>query len=761
MVFGLFKKEEKKSDILNAVYSKIKSFYDFNSVSDERKTYLKEQIEKYGYLPYPHIKALEELSSAEILFGLELKWTREGVLKNGAFDFENAKVSPLARYGVNNSDWIKKEQHAIKLINLAGLGDGNVTQEPGKLINWLAQLLILPSGLPGLGVFATTLYIIPFHPREFGCAYLPTSYGVSENLEDKALKEKAGIDGEAQVKLFIQLAQLAGHPVIYDVLPQTGRFSKLVISNPHIARWFDIKALIKSVEYDIECVADKLRADNDPDDVDIIKNVIQNSLHSGSGELSEAYKELYSEFEEALIPNKQDISNKMMDRHVQWDLVKRVRKIVSKLNGTKENANLHEEDIKHQGEIIQALIKEGLWPAPGGAWCSAGVPVFDKMSECGGYPVFKHFDCEGVDVTHCANLDCQTPFYFVHLENGQYNWAVIDFYVGFLKKLQVKYNFDGFRVDHIDHIVDPVSEKDGVPISYRAPQKVLEKVNAAMKDKVPHFASLAEYMLWDKFYKEYHENMRFDLLWGNDVIMQNEKTPEKIVENNQELANYNTENLKISNLSILKTYNNQDGEFREIDQYPGQLGEKGALFKWFKYKFLPGGKNAERPILYIDGDESFTKTGIEGVIGAEVSMPREKNYKFFENFDAIRKFALSNELTREGEAEIMIQEDDGFCAWIISKDLVKESLLVIANYLPPTEKVKETDENGVQICVIKEGEAVMDKKLELPCDYTIVSEIKMPEYGIEMWEQELEEKTNKLEFERLEPSEFRVYKLVR
>ena len=28
----------------------------------------------------------------------------------------------------------------------------------------------------------------------------------------------------------------------------------------------------------------------------------------------------------------------------------------------------------------------------------------------------------------------------------------------------------------------------------------------------------------------YHQNMKFDLLWGNDIILQNENTPEKIVE---------------------------------------------------------------------------------------------------------------------------------------------------------------------------------------------------------------------------------------
>ena len=80
---------------------------------------------------------------------------------------------------------------------------------------------------------------------------------------------------------------------------------------------------------------------------------------------------------------------------------------------------------------------------------------------------------------------------------------------------------------------------------------------------------------------------------GNDIISQFSKTPQAIVEDNQELERFNIadSDSKFGNLSILKSYNNQDGEFRAIDQYPGQLGERGALFKWFKYKFLPGGKN--------------------------------------------------------------------------------------------------------------------------------------------------------------------------
>ena len=34
-------------------------------------------------------------------------------------------------------------------------------------------------------------------------------------------------------------------------------------------------------------------------------------------------------------------------------------------------------------------------------------------------------DYKGEDVTHFANLDCQTPYYFVYLENGTYNKSFI------------------------------------------------------------------------------------------------------------------------------------------------------------------------------------------------------------------------------------------------------------------------------------------------------------------------------------------------
>ncbi len=765
-MFSFLKKfaNNKEAEVLDIditeFFDKLKKIYNPDSVSSDRKDYIKNIIEDNGYLPYPHTEALK-LSPAEVLYGLTIKWNINNTFdsEKNIFKIENNKISPAQRADYKNSDWIKKEQHNIKLINLAGLGNGNETKDTGKFIDWLRQLLILPAGKPDRGVLGTTIYLIPFHPREFGCAYLPASTEVSPQLEDKNITEKTGLDVKQQVQIFIKMAQLAGHCVIYDVLPQTGRFSKMVLANPEIARWYDIKTLIRQISEEADTVAEEIKKDFDAEDVDIVLDIYKSTLKKGSNSLSEHYQHIYDKFEEIIAPKKKEFSEAMLKKEQQLELHKKAKEISAEINGFKTTEQATEESIVDQKATVKALIKQGLWPAPGGAWCSCGIPVFNKMSTSGEYPTFRHFDYKGEDVTHFANLDCQTPYYFVYLESGEYNEPVIQEYINYLKKLQRDFNFDGFRVDHIDHIVDRVSEDNGIPISYRAPRKVLGRANKEMKSLVPHFATLAEYMLWDKFFKEYHEDMNFDILWGNDIISQFCKTPESITYDNQDLESYNA-SLKegFNNLSILKTYNNQDGEFRDIDQYPGQLGKQGALFKWFKYKFLPGGKNAQRPVMFIDGDESFTKTGIERVIGAEVSMKRNNDIKFFNQFNAINKFALNNVLTREGEARIIDQHDDGFVCWMISKEPLKESLIVAANYKAPTEKVND---NGN--IYTKNGESVFDKTINLPCDYIIEAEYLYKDsenIGEGCFEEnKFESKETTLHFEELKPSEFKIYKI--
>src|SRR5574344_1330597 len=99
-LFG--KKTEETKDIcavLNEFYPKLKEACKYGDLPEERKKDLQNKVKTFGYLPIPHIKALEELSAAEILFALEIKGEQNGVFDGEKFDFNNEKISVLARNG--------------------------------------------------------------------------------------------------------------------------------------------------------------------------------------------------------------------------------------------------------------------------------------------------------------------------------------------------------------------------------------------------------------------------------------------------------------------------------------------------------------------------------------------------------------------------------------------------------------------------------------------------------------------------------------
>ncbi|MCD8024736.1 MAG: hypothetical protein LUE64_04305 [Candidatus Gastranaerophilales bacterium] len=744
---------QKNSSInLNEIFPKIAQIYGISDVTGERKEYLTKTIEKFGYLPYPHYKTLEELTDGEIIFALEKILEKEGVYSKSKFiNYSNPSI--LSRKKIKNPDWFKKETQNIKLISLSALGNGtNAT-----FIQWIAQIISLPKGCVETGVLADTIYLLPFHPREFGCAYLPASSEISSLLGDEKMLKFLNLDTKAQVKLFITLAQLSGHPVIYDILPQTGRFSKIILSHPYAARWANIKELTEKYVDALNKITEKLETrDNiDKNILSNVKNKYIQILYGSTDFYTSEEQDILNLIEEEMKEVKIALSNNISLKNSQEETVKKISALIELANGKKVS---DESDIINRKNIIDTLIQEGYWPMPGGAWCSAGVPVFDKMNEWREYPVYKHYNYKGEDVSEFANLDCQTPYYFVYLENGKYNEKTIRFYLEYTSSLQKEYNFDGFRVDHIDHIVDNLSEQNNIPISYRIPRKVLGKINSNLKKNTPYFATLAEYMLWDDYYEEYHKDMNFDVLWGDDIVSQTSKTPEQIIKDNKKLEDYNFKNGKSSMLSILKTYNNQDGEFEAIDRYPGQLGENGALFKWFKYKFLPGGNWANRPSLYVDGDESFTTNGIEYVIGHEVSMKRNVNWGFYEKFNAINYFAQHSNIIVFGKAKLLIQKENGLCAWEINS--VYGSLLVIANCKNPTEKYSFTNDDGTNYTEIVRGETIYNNTIDFP-NRKLTSyyefgydELQKCVFAPKPLEESIE---NSINMEILRPAEFKVY----
>ena len=746
---------------LTGILKKLKDIYRGYDISEERKVYLKNLIEKYGYLPYPHIRALEELNAADTLYGLEIKWQLNKVFSDGNFDFYDDEISPVKRAGYKNSDWIRREQHSIKLINLTALGNGNYSSAPGNFVDWLKQILILPSGNPEKLILGTTIYLVPFHPRAFGCAYIPTSSGISDAVKDDYLTGNLNITATEQVQLFITLAHLAGHPVIYDVLPQTGRFSKEVLVNPYIARWLDVNKLISEIEKEIDLAAKKLENNYAADDTEIVKNIMKSTLRSGSDDMGTHYQQIYNDLYELIEPKKKIICERMYVKKEQEKLAERVKEIIAKVQGTTFDKIQTEDDITKQNETINELIKEGLWTLPGNAWCGVGLPIFDKMSVSGDYPTFKHYDNKGNDVTKFANLDCQTPYYYVYLENGKHNTKVEEYYINMLKNLVKLYSFDGLRFDHLDHGADRYSVKGKRTIGAIIPPSVLKKCNTVLKKQTGHYASIAEYMHFDKKFKEYHRDMNFDVIWGHDIMTQYIKTPDCIIWENVSLKKYNESLFPTGKFSILKTYNNQDGEFREINQFPGQLGEQGALFKWFKMKFIPGGKNAQRPVMYVDGDESFTTTGTEECINNEISLRRAKNYNFFDRFNAINYYALHNDLLTDGIASLLLNWESLSC-WIVSKKNSEKALLVVSNYKSEIETPQwlNTEKMKNEKAVL-EGAPIYKRIFDVPEKFEVSKEIVYDVKEKALVEKEYTGDKKQIFFEKLDCSEFRIFKLVR
>ena len=119
-------------------------------------------------------------------------------------------------------------------------------------------------------------------------------------------------------------------------------------------------------------------------------------------------------------------------------------------------------------------------------------------------------------------------------------------------------------------------------------------------------------------------------------------------------------------------------------------------------KFIPGGKFAHRPTLLVDGDESFTKVGIERVISKETSMVRNFDWDFFEKFNALNYFAQHDKLLNQGRAVLHTQESNGFVCWEVVADSdikakkgeKQETYLIVANYFSPYELKEVQDEKG-------------------------------------------------------------------
>lgn len=581
----------------------------------------------------------------------------------------------------------------IKIINLGGLSN---------FIEWLKQLIILPVG--------TAIYLTPFHKRDFEFSYLIKGMDIDENLDDKNFD----LSPKEQIQIFVHLAQKMGHKVFYDFLMRTSRYSETILKKPYLVRWIDTKNAEGKISVIVDKIAKNLEEQFDKDDVEIVKNIYN---QDSKGCLSEHYEKIYSVFETKIFEKKKELSKEVYKFENQIKLQKRVL-----------------------GKTVKELVDEGLWTVPCGADDEFGLPVFDYMNNEEGYPVFKHFDREGNDISQMVKDDFQTPAYFMDLDKNGINQKVLKYFIDLANKYIEDYNFDGLKINY----TNGVSEEN---VNDKIPFEFLKKLNAEIKKNKTILIAEGEF----NNLKKYHE-LGFDIVWTNFKNL----TPEKIVSKFDELANYNTKDLKSKNLSAVKIYNDRFYETEEINYQPSRLGLEGALFKWVCLNLLPSGKNAKTHVVYLDGDESFTQTGFVKTLYEHSNLDRNKDENFYKKFNAIREFARTSKIVNGGEANVISENPDGYVSWLISNEPLKELLLVVANYKQKDEKLILQHEND-KIETFKENDAVVNKMISLPGECKIVSEYVFD--GEEYVAKDYSLEGDLLEIEVLNPCDFRIFLL--
>ena len=655
-----WKKKNKKVDF-NELYQQVKAKY-HAEISQERKTELSDIIAKNGY--YPSSFANCNLIESEIFFLIDEKCKNDKKFDD-IFD--------------------------IKIINLGGLSD---------FCEWLKQLIILPLG--------TSIYLTPFHKRDFEFSYLIKSMEIDENLKDNNFE----ISAKEQIQLFVYLAQKMGHKVFYDFLMRTSRYSQTVLEKPYLVRWIDTKEAEEKISVIVDETASELENQFGKEDAEIVKNIYH---QESKGCLSEHYEKIYSVFESKIIEKKKEISKEMYKNENQIKLQKRV-----------------------MGKDVKTLIKEGLWTVPCGADEEFGLPVFDYMNKEENYPVFKHFDKDGNDISQNVKDDFQTPAYFMDLDKKEINKKVLQHFIDMADKYAEDYNFDGFKINYTNEL----SEQN---TNDKNPFEFLKKLNSEIQK---HKVTLIADGNFENL-KQYHD-LGFNMIWTNGSHL----SPMETVSKFDELANYNTRDLKSKNISAVKIYNDRFFETENIN--PSQLGYDGALFKWFCLNFLPSGKNAKTPIVYLDGDESYTQTGFAKTLYEHAILERNNDENFYKKFNAISDFARTSKIVNGGEANVVTEEDNGYVSWLISNEPLKELLLVVANYKQKDEKIILQNENN-KIETYKENDAVVNKMISLPGECKVVSEYIFD--GEKYTAKDYTLKGDLLEIEVLNPSDFRIFLL--
>lgn len=464
---------------IDEVYQKLKNMHCEN-LSEDSFQY-GAIIKKYGYLPIPFDLAQEKLSDLDVFLIFEAILLEQGTMVDGHI---SGNKNPLSALKYNDTSWIYREQLKIETLCLSGLCSSNQNL---VFRNYLLKIITTPKGNKKELLPATAFYLLPFYRRDpaFSSAYCPLSVEVDSRLCDEKIKEKLGWDQEFQLQIFLHLCQLAGHPILIDLLPQAGRFSKTVFADPECFLWNDLQLLADGLnsavleitaELGLYGFAEMIMSDICGEVFEEATNIQQSVLNALRGTYEErrtkilkdhkfveggdkgvSHQELkkyliedFDKLDFGTISNKfsfnEDVEkndfkslyeqlididfalDKERARFTTEQLLKNkqddlIKKVKSLIQETTGKKITSEADItdKAHQKLIDIFIKNDLWPISGGSWNSCGYPIFRKMSP-EGYPISDHYNYQGNLVTaFSGDMDIISPWHFASPHNANEN----------------------------------------------------------------------------------------------------------------------------------------------------------------------------------------------------------------------------------------------------------------------------------------------------------------------------------------------------
>lgn len=439
-------------------YQHLKAHYCQNFPQNINKHRIKKIVEKYNYIPLPFSVAKEELSDVDIFVALDTMLQKEC-------------KHPLEDLGYTTNSWLHQEQHKIETLCLSGFKDS----ESGFFRNYLIKIITTPKGNAKLKLPATTFYLLPPYRRDmaFSSVYCPISTEIE--VEDSDLKNSLNWDGETQLRFFIELSQKIGHPVIMDLLPQAGRFSKTVFAHPECFLWSDLQPLAEQLTQKVHeithrmqlqgfatmmihdiCglplfeasevekqVLNALRMEYNSRRIQLLRD--QKFVEGGDKGVSPAklkeyllkdienvdmqtLTDKYAFSEEITHENFCQLYGQLIEIDYLLDKERAHFSTQQFLDAAQsdilqkvqtliyENVGLvHNEnelsDAQHK-KLIDKCIAANLWPISGGCWNSCGYPIFRRMST-DNYPVCDHYNYKGNFVSAFAgDMDIISPWHF-------------------------------------------------------------------------------------------------------------------------------------------------------------------------------------------------------------------------------------------------------------------------------------------------------------------------------------------------------------